>query len=707
MRHIISLKHVMGMLLVLVCFAAGCTKGGTEIITASPENGPTVKAAVNKAEQMLQQGRDIDVILTALEDQLKAGPRVYDVEVESEIGSVSMVFKDGETHTIRLTDEEQGPAEFSSSANDLTDNLQITTQTSAGAEALPLQQQTAGQGYYRMPANNKALLVNGYVLYHGKNGENPDPKVVLTDSTELTERMLSARGYEVDRPDGTIKVGGNDVTIPILPVEVFKTLSDYGVIVIETHGGSRKLEYPQELFGKANCGGPFSQYKFLTTELVTEKGLIDNANDIFCGRLSIHDWVIRKKGKKPVFVGQFFEVTPNYIREHDKGKFPDNTLMLINACSAYSADMSSPLKDLFFEKCTKGGRFLGWNGLALVAVMERASLNLFQLMTVSNEELTVKKLEALKKSTPPQGGEFTALQRALDELQKKSYLTDPKKGTELKLSSQSGEDSDLILMPHPLHITGANDFWVLDLYCDSQPTATIGETEVSLENIGGTGWKISMPVGAYGDIVVRENERISIPRPLHRWRPQIKIDTVSSSYPFPFLHLNATVTLQARATIESGCFRDSISNDPPPATFDTDWDLDASNVAWKIDGEGTDPSGMHWQYNGSGLESLRAKGSSAGAGSIYSFNGSTISFQVCCSNLSFTETYKAPDGSGGQDVTDTGFCATIWDNNLIVLADDWSVAGGSYQDNSSVDPVQISWNAFSAEPPFDKDNEPR
>ena len=188
MRHIISLKHVMGMLLVLVCFAAGCTKGDTEIVTAFPENAPTVRAAVNKAGQMLQMGTDIDVILTAIEDQLKADPRVYDVEVESEIGSVSMVFNDGETHTIRLTDEEQGTAEFSSSANDLADNLQITTQTSAGAEVLPLQQQAAGQGYYRMPANNKALLANGYVYFHGRNDENPNKKVTLTDSTEKIKK---------------------------------------------------------------------------------------------------------------------------------------------------------------------------------------------------------------------------------------------------------------------------------------------------------------------------------------------------------------------------------------------------------------------------------------------------------------------------------------------------------------------------------------
>ena len=61
---------------------------------------------------------------------------------------------------------------------------------------------------------------------------------------------------------------------------------------------------------------------------------------------------------------------------------------------------------------------MGWNGATRVAAMGRASLNLFQLITASNEELTVKGFEYLEKSTPPQGGEFTALQRALDELKR-------------------------------------------------------------------------------------------------------------------------------------------------------------------------------------------------------------------------------------------------------------------------------------------------
>jgi hypothetical protein len=335
-------------------------------------------------------------------------------------------------------------------------------------------------------------------------------------------------------------------------------------------------------------------------------------------------------------------------------------------------------------------------------------------MTASNEELTVKDFEYLKKSTPPQGGWFTPLTPAFEQLRihNPSYLTDPKKGTELQLTSQDGEDSDLILMPHPLDISGndANGVWYIGLYCDSQPTATVGETEVSLENVGVNSWKFSLPAGAYGDILVHENERVSIPRTLHRWRPQIKMDRTYTTFPFPFMHINTTFTLLARATMDTLSFRDSAWNDPPPAVFDARWDYDGSNVAWKIDGQGTDENDMFWQYNGSGLESLKALDAkdTFDAGNMYTLNGSTIAFQVCCSSLSFTYQFRAFDGSGGQDQYGDSLCGTIWDNNLITLSDDWSVAADSYKDTMGyLDPTNISWNAFQAEPPFDSENEPR
>jgi hypothetical protein len=396
-------------------------------------------------------------------------------------------------------------------------------------------------------------------------------------------------------------------------------------------------------------------------------------------------------------------VTPNYIRMYAQGNFPDNTLMIMNTCSSYNKDMSSPMKNLLFEKSGQGARFLGWNGKALVSGMGRTALNLFQLMTASNEELTVKNLKALEKSTPPQGGEFTALERALDELKQKSYLTDPKTGATLELSKQGSENTDLILMPHPLDIyrSSSNDPFEMTLYCANKPTSTIDSTEVSLENIVGTGWKLSVPVTAYGDLVITDGERESIPRPIYRWKPQFKIKYTGANYgAMPFMQLNGTLTLQARAGMGS-CFRDSVWNDPPTAVFDAPWDLEVSTIGWSISGAGKDEGGNNYQYSGSDIATLKAKN---GTGSMWSYDGETLSLQVCCDDLKYNLTLKAADGTVGSFDSSTNMCATIFYKSD-VLSDDWSVEKGSYHDD--IYELQIDWNAFSPEPLFDEENEPR
>ena len=147
-------------------------------------------------------------------------------------------------------------------------------------------------------------------------------------------------------------------------------------------------------------------------------------------------------GRKVTKVGQLFAVTPNYIRQYNPGKFPDNTLMVLDVCSADKSEAGSrsPMKALLFEKSNKGARFLGWNGNTEVAMMEGASLNLFQLMTASNEKLTVKGITFLKKSTPPQGGWFTPLTQAFEQLRTymtHHYLTDRQQKRKKKQSFNS------------------------------------------------------------------------------------------------------------------------------------------------------------------------------------------------------------------------------------------------------------------------------
>ena len=102
------------------------------------------------------------------------------------------------------------------------------------------------------------------------------------------------------------------------------------------------------------------------------------------------------------------------------------------------------------------------------------------------------------------------------------------------------------------------------------------------------------------------------------------------------MHINATVTLLARATMDSLSFRDSAWNDPPPAVFQAGWEIEGSNIAWKIDGSGTETYedySISYQYNGSGLESLKAleaKGSYSNGGTYLHFKRLHNSFSSLC-----------------------------------------------------------------------------
>ncbi len=61
MRQTILSKHVVALVLVLLCLMVGCSKSDTDVITASHEKGPAEHAAAIKAGPVQSQGKDIDV----------------------------------------------------------------------------------------------------------------------------------------------------------------------------------------------------------------------------------------------------------------------------------------------------------------------------------------------------------------------------------------------------------------------------------------------------------------------------------------------------------------------------------------------------------------------------------------------------------------------------------------------------------------------
>jgi hypothetical protein len=221
-------------------------------------------------------------------------------------------------------------------------------------------------------------------------------------------------------------------------------------------------------------------------------------------------------------------------------------------------------------------------------------------------------------------------------------------------------------------------------------------------------------VGAYGDIVIRENGRTSISRPLHRWKPQIKVKSIGSSGIYPFIKYDITMTLHARSTIglylpevlTRDCFRDSIWNDPPPAQFAALWDVTASNIAWKVEGEGSDGD-YYYKYEGSGLKPLiETYPPEPEDGILTDESGASVTLKVRAF-VPFTWTVK--DLANGSVRTLETVLPILVKKDNIAISDDWGVFPASFQSDVVLGGgmAQIDWNAFSAEPPFDKDKEPR
>jgi hypothetical protein len=671
---------------------------GGDVLAASAANASVVTSVITRMEQMLEAGDAIATVLTAAKDQLQADPRVHDVVADIEDGTVTVVFKDGETHTFSASDEDAGSDALSSPPV-----LSPAIRDPVGndlARAIPLVAQATSGSLFRMPSGKKMLLANSLAAFHSNN-----PNFVVTDSTQLIGKMLAARGYEGE-PRGDISV------------DMFSDLTSYDVIVLETHGGARPIKYPDELLGKPNCGGKYSTYNILTTEPATVAKIFAYSSDIFCGRINLYNNLTRRGGRL-VVRNQFLAVTPNYIREHDPGKFADDALLFVNACSsAYAKDGSSPLRDLFFEKASGSARFLGWTGRTSTRLAVRAALNLFQLMTASNEELTGKQgFVALKKWTPPRGGISTPLTTVVSELEQKSVLTDPVTGSKLTLSIQGTGGNDLILMPHPMvrgSMAGQGGQYALVAYYAKNPTVTIGGTVVSAQEYAPNILMLTLPAGVFGDAVLTEDGRTSIARPFRRWRPQVKVSEISSGCGdgVDFLAFTGTFTLQARSslTMESLWLTPPPEEgpaDPPTARFGANWDLDASSFGWNATGGGTCYEGggswTHYWYDGSGLKTLQDLGGGGAIESV-STDGTTAELWACA-DMAYTQHWNDSAGNSGAHET-RGYCVRLTPTPALTW--DWTVSGGSYHSDAfGMAGGQVSWNAFPAEPPFAEDLEPR
>ncbi len=685
----------------VACLLTGCpqpqagSSAGDSLLAASSANAASVTSAVSKAGQMLQQGSDATTINAALLTQLQGDSRVVGSGLDPTGETVWADFIGGESHCFLVVDQSKDTSGTLKPMHPIERPRAPGTDAGCADIKTIAQQPTqpATGRTYTIPGNSRALLANSLSFIHSNWSIN--------DSTELIEKMLKARGYTTERHN--------------LTIDDFTKLTDYGVIVLEGHGQWRNPQYAPELLqlppalgipNTGTCGGAFSRVSVLTTTKVTEQNLVDHAGDVGCGRLVLWNVTILQPDGKIAKV-QYYGVTPNYVREYDSGKFPKNTIFLMNACRGIRGDLSSPFADLLFEKCDQGACFLGWSGKVEYAKAARAALYLFQLMTCANEEKKVMNIygvekTVLQKFTPPQGGGATWMLNAMAELNQQLYLTDLASGAQLTPLIQSPGTTQPMLVPHPLSWSGPSPWqsgaFALGMFSDAQPAITIGGTSVSASEINywANVWNISaVPSGAYGDIVIKHGNISSIPRPLRRWQPSITVKGNSDG-----LAYTVTFTLLARGTVAN--FRTSVWQDPPPATFfDAEWIKAGSIIAWNITGQKVTQD-YRYDYSGSGS---RAFGANDGGYMTCASDGSSVSLSAS-GEVTYTTTTT---NLKTQNVsTSNNSKAISISRNGVSLSSNWTISDASFtQGVGFSDQAQVSWNAIAADPPFDPNAEPR
>lgn len=677
--------------LAALCMTAGCPPqdepGGDserntpQLLAASASNAPVITAAMDTAELMLTDGDDLATIRAALVDQLNGDERVAGVGEDTAAGVVWVDFIDGESHCVLLVDNRTDASGLANLAGDaFAKTVAHAAPVVAADPSKRLARAAPIDTGMRMPGNDTALLVNSLEFIHS----NWD----VRKTTDVVDKMLVDRGYRVVRGE--------------LLLSDFDKLTDYGLILIEAHGTWREPTYPHEVLqilpgqetpGTGNCGGPGTYHSLLTTTQVTEANLGELTKDLLCGRVTIWDVkLLQPNGEVEPF--QFYGVTPNYVREHDNGVFPDNTLFLLNACRGIKEDLSSPWRDLLYERSTRGANFLAWTGRVEYAKAARATLYLFQFLTASNEKVEVKGVTVLSDAIPPRGGWLPRLGGALWALELRLYNTDLASGATLDRMVQNAEGYELILAPHLCDITRYdNRRSSLNMYTAGEPVITIGETPVSA-GWGGSDWNLTAPVGAYGSVVITESGRNSMPCVLHRWNPKITLTGAVGARQY-----TVRFTLQARATMDCDSFRSMAWDDAPPAVFETYWDADASFISWTVTGSET-VGGKHYTYAGTGQRSF---GNRDGGGLRTAPNGTSVELSAY-GPITWTTT----ETSGGSSVTYQDEDTISVSRTGVGLAPNWTVSSASFDQPVGWSGTEnISWAPFAANPPFDGTTEPR
>ncbi|NLX03678.1 MAG: hypothetical protein GXY33_00900 [Phycisphaerae bacterium] len=498
----------------VVALAVGCglvIGSGCDGIGDDPPGDPNAEAAEKvvtdlsvirsqgeRLTAMIEDGEAVETVLQSLVESLAVEPRVESAALDADGRRVETVFKSGMNHAFVVIDEAEQLA-----IPDET--VEETVVPKASAKVAEVDDVTGGRLFQEsrvwFPASNKALIATSSTVVDPIYGE---------EVRDLFEKMLKDRGYDVKPKEAT--------------VELFKSLTQYGVIILITTPNGTK-------------------WVTTTTPVPTDaESLRPYAKDLLEKRLALASVISKVAGKKPVW-RDYFTVSPDFVRHYATGDFPDRTF-LYSLCSPVFTvgytDAEGPWANLLHEKC-KGEYVIGWVGSPPWTVAARAGLTLLQELTGSNLEYSLGEFVCLKKRVPPGGAVDTGWAWNVLDLGRMRTYQDKKQSCTLFFQ----EDPDiaistLALVPdiHELWIAPDSRMYVdglLEDNCevhiggavgnigayDVHPTA--GRPHVPLPSLI-EGWSFNMPAGAFGEMYgVLPDGRRGPSRTVLAWKPSFVI----------------------------------------------------------------------------------------------------------------------------------------------------------------------------------------
>ncbi len=615
-----------------------------------------------------------------------------------------VLFQSGVEHVYEVIDEDeerQALTDASQAAAQIAGAVGMRTSPASKLRSSWARSAQLGLGSsYVLPGNNKAVLANA--LYQTQP---------LQDVRQPIKAILEACGYEVKVVDADL--------------DFFKSMSQFGVIFIEAHGSPRNpLEESWDAVANtiyspnidANiplCGVQGNEAVLQTSTLATEALREQYKDDLRCGRLKLRSTIIRQKGKAAV-AGPYFAVTPNFIRQYDKGTFPAQTLMCLNSCRAFSG-ISSPWATLLYEK-SFGSLLVGWDQRVHYGVSSRALLHLFQFMAGTNDQFAITETNAqtgaktiypllFMMDTPvlPQ-----TVNMAMDALAGQDFDRDPATGARLTASGDSLFGLDQLILAPAIETfqTLGNGQATLTGRCRDNALLRFEDgTTVDIGTTTDGTYTFSLPASHSGPMSLEQEGRNCPPRDLLRWNGLVvTVRPASTSSPLGTCDFTVTYRLSARA-IAAGSRTGRLVWSDPDNEFTAAWDPDASSVTWSISGNATvpddlfGPSSCTWSGGSSGdFNSVTLEAGVTGG--LDSLDGRTAWLEIY---PPFDLLYTQTCGGLSPPTYACGISGSVFVQ--VQLGSRWSILDGSETDLTGLYITQ--WQATPPTPFFESERLPR